>query len=100
MTWRNPVNGRLSLYIASHAYAVEGLGAAEARALLDELIAEATRPEFTWTRSARRSAAIVWATCCPQSTPEMLTRVRFAEPKSLTDRSYRPAWSSAARAPS
>ncbi|MFX7752105.1 hypothetical protein ABTK01_20850, partial [Acinetobacter baumannii] len=27
MVWKNPVNGRGALYIASHAYAVEGMDA-------------------------------------------------------------------------
>jgi alpha-ketoglutarate-dependent 2,4-dichlorophenoxyacetate dioxygenase len=60
MTWRNPVNGRLSLYIASHAYAVEGLGAAEARLLLDELITEATRTEFTYQHQWRPGDVLMW----------------------------------------
>src|SRR5579862_2226529 len=29
MTWRNPINGKVALYIASHAYAIDGLSAAE-----------------------------------------------------------------------
>ena len=48
MTWRNPVNDRRALYIASHAYAVEGMGDNEGRALIAELIAEATRREFAY----------------------------------------------------
>jgi hypothetical protein len=60
MTWRNPVNGRIALYIASHAYAVEGLGDAEARALLDELMAEATRPEFTYLHHWRPGDVLMW----------------------------------------
>ena len=60
MTWRNPVNGRIALYIASHAYAVEGLGDAEARALLDELIAEATRPECTYLHHWRPGDVLMW----------------------------------------
>ena len=60
MTWRNPVNGRIALYIASHAYAVEGLGDAEARALLDELIAVATRPEFTYRHHWRTGDVLMW----------------------------------------
>jgi len=60
MTWRNPVNGRIALYIASHAYAVEGLGDAEARALLDGLIAEATRPAFTYQHHWRPGDVLVW----------------------------------------
>jgi alpha-ketoglutarate-dependent 2,4-dichlorophenoxyacetate dioxygenase len=60
MTWRNPVNGRIALYIASHAYAVEGLGDAEARALLDELIAVATRPEYTYQHQWRTGDVLMW----------------------------------------
>lgn len=60
MTWRNPVNGRIALYIASHAYAVDGLGDAEARILLDELIAEATRPEFTYVHRWRPGDVLMW----------------------------------------
>src|SRR5208282_4771063 len=33
MTWRNPVNNRVALYIASHAYAIEGMSESQARAL-------------------------------------------------------------------
>lgn len=60
MTWRNPVNGRIALYIASHAYAVEGLSNAEARTLLDDLIAEATRPQFTYRHNWRPGDVLMW----------------------------------------
>jgi alpha-ketoglutarate-dependent 2,4-dichlorophenoxyacetate dioxygenase len=60
MTWRNPLNGRIALYIASHAYAVEGLGDAAARALLDELIAVATRPEFIYQHHWRTGDVLMW----------------------------------------
>jgi alpha-ketoglutarate-dependent 2,4-dichlorophenoxyacetate dioxygenase len=60
MTWPNPVNGRIALYIASHAYAVEGLGDAEARALLDGLIAGATLPELTYLHRWRRGDVLMW----------------------------------------
>jgi alpha-ketoglutarate-dependent 2,4-dichlorophenoxyacetate dioxygenase len=60
MTWRNPVNGRAALYIASHAYAVEGMGDREARALLAELIDDATRPEFTYRHRWRPGDVIMW----------------------------------------
>jgi alpha-ketoglutarate-dependent 2,4-dichlorophenoxyacetate dioxygenase len=60
MTWRNPVNGRVALYIASHAYAVEGLSDAEARKLLDELIGEATRPEFVYRHRWRVGDVLMW----------------------------------------
>jgi alpha-ketoglutarate-dependent 2,4-dichlorophenoxyacetate dioxygenase len=60
MTWRNPVNNRTALYIASHAYAIEGMGESEARALLAELIADATRPEFTYRHRWRPGDVIMW----------------------------------------
>ena len=44
LVWRNPANGRGALYIASHAYAVEGMEASAGKALIDELTAAATAP--------------------------------------------------------
>jgi len=60
MTWRNPLNGRIALYIASHAYAIEGLGDTEARTLLDELIAAATGPEFVYQHQWRAGDVLMW----------------------------------------
>src|SRR3984893_18582828 len=60
MTWRNPVNYRAALYIASHAYAIEGMVESEATALLAELIADATRPEFTYRHQWRSGGVIMW----------------------------------------
>jgi alpha-ketoglutarate-dependent 2,4-dichlorophenoxyacetate dioxygenase len=60
MTWRNPVNDRTALYIASHAYAIEGMDENEARALLAELIADATRPEFTYRHEWRPGDVVMW----------------------------------------
>src|SRR5207342_3855825 len=36
LVWKNPVNGRSALYIASHAYGIEGMDEAAAQKLLDE----------------------------------------------------------------
>ena len=60
MTWRNPVNNRVALYIASHAYAIEGMSESEAKTLLAELIANATRPEFTFRHQWRPGDVIMW----------------------------------------
>jgi alpha-ketoglutarate-dependent 2,4-dichlorophenoxyacetate dioxygenase len=60
MTWRNPANGRVALYIASHAYAIAGLGEAEARALLEELIADATRPQYAYQHVWRQGDVLMW----------------------------------------
>jgi alpha-ketoglutarate-dependent 2,4-dichlorophenoxyacetate dioxygenase len=60
LSWRNPVNGRRALYIASHAYAIDGMGDNEAKALLAELIAEATRPEVTYLHRWRAGDVVMW----------------------------------------
>jgi alpha-ketoglutarate-dependent 2,4-dichlorophenoxyacetate dioxygenase len=60
MTWRNPVSGERALYIASHAYAVDGMGDNEAKALLVELIAEATRPGATYLHRWRVGDVVMW----------------------------------------
>ena len=38
MVWKNPVNGRSALYLASHAYAIEGMEQAAAQQLIAELM--------------------------------------------------------------
>ena len=60
MTWRNPVNDRRALYIASHAYAIDGMGDNEAKALLAELIAGATKREFVYSHRWRAGDVIMW----------------------------------------
>jgi len=58
--WRNPVNGEDALYIASHAYAVDGLPEAEGEALINELIAFATRPDAVYTHAWRPGDVLMW----------------------------------------
>jgi alpha-ketoglutarate-dependent 2,4-dichlorophenoxyacetate dioxygenase len=60
MSWRNPTNDRSALYLASHAYAVEGMGDNEGKALLAELIAEATRPDAVYRHAWRPGDVIMW----------------------------------------
>jgi alpha-ketoglutarate-dependent 2,4-dichlorophenoxyacetate dioxygenase len=60
MTWRNPVNGMLSLYIASHAFAIDGMATAEAQSLLTALIERATAPEYTYSHRWREGDVIMW----------------------------------------
>ncbi len=60
MRWRNPVNGRDALYIASHTYAVEGMADAEALALIDELTAIATAPGHSYEHTWRAGDVIMW----------------------------------------
>jgi len=58
--WRNPVNGEDGLYIASHAFAVEGMPEAEGQALIDELIAFATRPGAVYSHAWRLGDVLIW----------------------------------------
>ncbi|HEX6004856.1 MAG TPA: TauD/TfdA family dioxygenase [Burkholderiales bacterium] len=58
--WRNPVNGRDSLYVASHTCAIGGLPAAAAQALLAELIEFITAPGHTYLHHWQAGDVIMW----------------------------------------
>ncbi|UWR10686.1 TauD/TfdA dioxygenase family protein [Sulfitobacter mediterraneus] len=58
--WTNPVNGQEALYIASHAYQVDGYDEAESLALLDELMAFCTQPEFTYSHNWEVGDVLIW----------------------------------------
>jgi alpha-ketoglutarate-dependent 2,4-dichlorophenoxyacetate dioxygenase len=60
LVWRNPVNGRGALYIASHAYAVEGMETSAGKALIDELTAAATAPGSNYLHQWRRGDVVMW----------------------------------------
>ncbi len=60
MNWRNPRNDRRALYVASHAYAIDGMDDRDARQLLAQLLDEATRPEFVYTHKWRTGDAVMW----------------------------------------
>lgn len=56
----NPANGRKSVMIGVHAKCVVGWPEDESRALLDDLLARATRPENSYRHQWRQGDAIVW----------------------------------------
>ena len=60
MVWTNPVNGRKALYIASHAYAIEGLSPDDGQTLLAELMAAATAPETSYIHRWRAGDVVMW----------------------------------------
>jgi alpha-ketoglutarate-dependent 2,4-dichlorophenoxyacetate dioxygenase len=62
--WRNPANGRDSLYIASHTFAIDGMPEDEAQALLAELIEHTTTPAHTYLHSWRPGDIIMWDNRC------------------------------------
>ena len=60
LNWRNPTNDRRALYVASHAYAIDGMDDRDARQLLAELLDEATRREFVYSHKWRQGDAVMW----------------------------------------
>jgi alpha-ketoglutarate-dependent 2,4-dichlorophenoxyacetate dioxygenase len=60
MVWKNPVNGRGAVYLASHAYAVEGMEPAAGTALIDELMAAATAPGTSYVHGWRNGDVVLW----------------------------------------
>ena len=60
----NPVNGRSSIYIGSHAWYVEGMDHAESRRLLDDLIAHTTRPDSVYQHRWRQWDLVMWDNRC------------------------------------
>jgi alpha-ketoglutarate-dependent 2,4-dichlorophenoxyacetate dioxygenase len=60
MVWKNPVNGRSALYLASHAYAIEGMGQAEAQELIAELTDAATAPGLSYMHQWKSGDVVMW----------------------------------------
>jgi len=60
MVWTNPVNGRKALYLASHAYAIEGMEQAAAQKLLAELVDAATAPGLSYVHRWRKGDVVIW----------------------------------------
>jgi alpha-ketoglutarate-dependent 2,4-dichlorophenoxyacetate dioxygenase len=60
LVWKNPANGRGALYIASHAYAIEGMEPAAAQKLLAELIDAATAPGRSYVHVWRKGDVVMW----------------------------------------
>jgi alpha-ketoglutarate-dependent 2,4-dichlorophenoxyacetate dioxygenase len=60
MVWKNPVNRRGAVYLASHAYAVEGMEALAGKKLIDELMEAATAPGTRYLHQWRRGDVVMW----------------------------------------
>jgi alpha-ketoglutarate-dependent 2,4-dichlorophenoxyacetate dioxygenase len=60
MVWRNPVNGRRALYLASHAYAIEGMEQKEAQKFLAKLMEAATAPGLSYAHGWRKGDVVMW----------------------------------------
>ena len=60
LAWKNPATGRSAIYLASHAYAVEGMELAAGKKLIDELMDAATAPGTSYVHSWRSSDVVMW----------------------------------------
>ena len=60
MVWKNPANGRRALYIASHAYAIEGMEDRAAQQLIATLTDAATGPGASYTHIWRQGDVVMW----------------------------------------
>ena len=60
MVWKNPANGRAAIYLASHAYEVEGMEAAAGKQLIDELMEAATAPGTNYLHQWRKGDVVIW----------------------------------------
>jgi alpha-ketoglutarate-dependent 2,4-dichlorophenoxyacetate dioxygenase len=60
LAWKNPANGRTALYIASHAYAIEGMELPAAQKLLAELMDAATAPGSSYVHTWRNGDVVMW----------------------------------------
>ncbi len=60
LSWLNPANNKRALYVASHAFAIDGMDQEAAQALLAALIEEATRPEYTYLHHWRPGDVVMW----------------------------------------
>jgi len=61
---QNPVTGERNFFIASHVRTIEGMPDDEARALLERLMGEATRPESVYRHRWRAGDFVIWDNRC------------------------------------
>jgi alpha-ketoglutarate-dependent 2,4-dichlorophenoxyacetate dioxygenase len=60
MVWKNPVNGRGAIYLASHAYAVERMDAPAGKQLIDEVMEAATAAGTSYLHQWRKGDVVMW----------------------------------------
>ena len=58
--WPNPVTGDEALYIASHAFAVEGMEAEAGQSLIRQLIEFATQDEYIYSHCWQSGDVLIW----------------------------------------
>ncbi|MCJ8307474.1 MAG: TauD/TfdA family dioxygenase [Hyphomicrobiales bacterium] len=78
--WPNPVTGDESLFIASHAFAIEGMGLQEGQEIIEAAIEFCTRPEFVYSHSWSVGDVLIWDERC---TLHRGTPWPYEEPRTL-----------------
>lgn len=58
--WPNPVTGQEALFIASHAFAIEGMGLTQGRALIEQAIDFCTQPQFVYSHQWTVGDVLIW----------------------------------------
>ena len=58
--WPNPVTGEEALYVASHAFGVDGLDPDAGQTLIDELIDWCTQPQYVYSHQWEVGDLLVW----------------------------------------
>jgi len=58
--WENPINGREALYVASHAFEIDGYDGAESEVLLRELTDYCTQPAFVYSHPWSVGDVLLW----------------------------------------
>ena len=60
----NPANGRRAIFIGAHASHIEGMPIEEGRALLKELLAHVSQPEFVYSHEWKEADLVIWDNRC------------------------------------
>jgi alpha-ketoglutarate-dependent 2,4-dichlorophenoxyacetate dioxygenase len=60
LLWKNPLNGRSAIYLASHACAIEGMQPAAGKQLIDELMDAATAPGTSYVHAWKSGDVVMW----------------------------------------
>lgn len=58
--WHNPVAGQDALYIASHSFAIEGMGHAQGQQLIDRAIAFCTQTQYVYSHNWQPGDVLIW----------------------------------------
>jgi len=79
--WRNPRTGEDALYIASHAYAVDGLSESEGSQLISELMEFVTGEEYVYSHTWNVGDVLIWD---QRAVLHRATPWNYDEPRKLT----------------